>query len=110
MYGLYGLKHHTVEMLPCGYDSLWMLDGERLSKSYYQVSHAQIHKYTITPHDEVPERPNKWYFFEKRIVQGYQKLYFHVPNAHFSTPDHYPRSLRRTLRSGIHFSAKAGRK
>merc|ERR1711981_136084 len=41
----------------------------------------QIHKYTNTAHDEVPERPNMWYIFEKRIVQGYQKLYSHVPNA-----------------------------
>ena len=30
-------------------------------------------KYTNTAYDEVPERPNKWYIFEKRIVQGYQK-------------------------------------
>merc|ERR1711974_214037 len=44
---------------------------------------AQIHKYkyTNTAYDEVPERPKKWYIFEKRIVQGYQKLYSHVPNA-----------------------------
>ena len=41
----------------------------------------QIHKYTNTAYDEVPERPNMWYIFEKRIVQGYQKLYSHVPNA-----------------------------
>ena len=33
----------------------------------------QIHKYTNTSYDEVPERPNMWYIFEKRIVQGYQK-------------------------------------
>ena len=30
-------------------------------------------KYTNTAYDEVPERPNKWYIFEKKIVQGYQK-------------------------------------
>ena len=30
-------------------------------------------KYTNTAYDEVPERPNKWYIFEKRIVQEYQK-------------------------------------
>ena len=29
----------------------------------------------------VPERPNIWHMFEKRIVQGYQKLYSHVSNA-----------------------------
>ena len=31
--------------------------------------------------DEVPKRPNMWYIFEKRIVQGYRKLYSHMPNA-----------------------------
>ena len=41
----------------------------------------KIHKYTNTANDEVPERPNMWYIFEKRIVQGYQKLYPHVPNT-----------------------------
>ena len=34
-------------------------------------TNTQIHKYTITSYDEVPERPNMWYIFEKRIVQGY---------------------------------------
>ena len=29
----------------------------------------------------MPERPNMWNIFEKRIVQGYQKLYSHVSNA-----------------------------
>ena len=29
----------------------------------------------------MPERPNMWHIFEKRIVQGYQKWYSHVPNA-----------------------------
>ena len=28
----------------------------------------------------MPERPNMWYIFETRIVQGYQKLYSHLPN------------------------------
>merc|ERR1711974_361143 len=40
-----------------------------------------IHKYTNTAYDEVPERPNMWHIFEKRIFQGYQKLYSHVLNA-----------------------------
>ena len=44
-------------------------------------SNTQIHKYTNTAYDEMPERPNMWYIFEKRIVQGYQKLYSHVSNA-----------------------------
>ena len=30
-------------------------------------------------YDQVLERPNMWYIFEKRIVQGYQKLYYKVP-------------------------------
>ena len=46
-----------------------------------KIQNTQIHKYTNTAYDEVPERPNMWYIFEKRIVQGYQKLYSHVPNA-----------------------------
>ena len=41
----------------------------------------QIHKYTNTAYDEVPERPNMQYILKKRIVQGYQKLYSHVSNA-----------------------------
>ena len=41
----------------------------------------KIHKYTNTAYDEVPERPNMWYIFEKGIAQGFQKLYFHVSNA-----------------------------
>ena len=47
----------------------------------YKNTNSQIHKYTNTAYEEVPERPNMWYIFEKRIVQGYQRLYFHVPNA-----------------------------
>ena len=38
----------------------------------------QIHKYKNTAYDEVPERLNMWYIFEKRIVQGYQTLYSHT--------------------------------
>ena len=44
-------------------------------------TNTQIHKYTNPAYDKVPERPNMWYIFEKRIVQGYQKLYLHVPNT-----------------------------
>ena len=29
----------------------------------------------------MPERPNMWYIYEKRIVQGFQKLYSHMPNS-----------------------------
>ena len=38
-------------------------------------------KYTNTEYYKVPETPNMWYISEKRIVQGYQKLYPHVPNT-----------------------------
>ena len=50
-------------------------------KRKYKNTSTQIHKHTNTAYDEVPEKPNMWYIFEKRIVQGYQKLYSHVPNA-----------------------------
>ena len=39
----------------------------------YKNPITQIHKYTNTAYGKVPERPNMWYIFEKRIVQGYQK-------------------------------------
>ena len=39
----------------------------------FKYKKKQIHKYTNTAYGEVPERPNMWYIFEKRIVQGYQK-------------------------------------
>ena len=51
------------------------------------MSNAQIQKYkytnckyTNTAYDKVPERPNMCHIFIKRIVEGYQKLYFHVSN------------------------------
>ena len=37
----------------------------------------QKYKYTNTSYDEVTERPNMRYIFEKGIVQGYQKWYPH---------------------------------
>ena len=46
-----------------------------------QIQKKQIHKYINTAYDKVPERPNMWYIFEKKIVQGYQKSYFYVLNA-----------------------------
>ena len=46
-----------------------------------QNTHTQIHKYTNTAYDKVPERPNMWHIFEKRIVQGHQKSYSHVSNT-----------------------------
>ena len=33
-------------------------------------------KYTNTAYGEVAERPNMWYIFEKRIVQGFKKIIF----------------------------------
>merc|ERR1712055_372381 len=62
------------------------MGGPRISKLILPSvsctnTQIQIHKYTNTAYDEVPERPNMWYIFEKRIVQGYQKSYSHVSNA-----------------------------
>ena len=49
------------------------------------VKHAntkiQKHKYTNTAYNEVPETPNMWHIFEKKIIQGYQKLYSDVSNT-----------------------------
>ena len=47
-------------------------------KNYLSMCQTRKYKYTNTAYDEVPERPNMWHIFEKRIVQGYQKLYSHV--------------------------------
>jgi len=47
----------------------------------YTNTNTQIHKYANTAYDKVPERPNMWYIFEKRIVQGYEKWYSHVSNT-----------------------------
>ena len=52
-----------------------------MPKAQIQKYKYKIHKYTNTAYGEVPKRPSMWYIFEKRIVQGYQKLYFHVPKA-----------------------------
>ena len=49
-------------------------NGTLMCKTHkYKKYNYKIHKYTNTAYDEVPERPNMWYIFEKRIVQGYQK-------------------------------------
>ena len=39
----------------------------------HKNTNTKIHKYTNTVYDKVPERPNKWHIFEKRVVQGYQR-------------------------------------
>ena len=39
-------------------------------KRKYKNTNTQIHKYTNTAYEKVPDRPNMWYIFEKRIVQG----------------------------------------
>ena len=44
----------------------------------YKNTNTQIYKYTNTAYGKVPERPNVWHIFEKRIFQGYQKLYSHT--------------------------------
>ena len=42
-----------------------MVQGHQ--KLYSHVPNTQIHKCTNTAYDQVPERPNMWYIFEKRI-------------------------------------------
>ena len=37
-----------------------------------QMRKYKKYKYTNTAYDEVPDRPNMGYNFEKRIVQGYK--------------------------------------
>ena len=38
----------------------------------YKKYKYKIHKCTNTAYGEVPERPNMWYIFEKRIIQWYK--------------------------------------
>ena len=54
----------------------------------------QIHKYTNTAYDKVPDRPNMWYIFEKRIVQRYQKWYSHVSNAQIQKSNYTNTQIR----------------
>ena len=82
----------------------------------YKYTNTQTHKYTNTAYDKVPERPNMWYIFEKRIVQVYKiiKLYkiifpcgksantqigFNIRIHFFSTDLVHPKSL---LLANIH--------
>ena len=39
---------------------------------YILMTDTQIHKYTNTVIDKVPQSPNMWYISEKRILQGCQ--------------------------------------
>ena len=64
----------------------WKEDCSRVSKMILSCvkranTQIQIHKYTNRAYHKVPEIPNMWYIFEKRIVQRYQKWYSHVSNA-----------------------------
>ena len=52
----------------------------------YANAKIQIYKYTNAAYYELPETPNMCHILEKRIVQGYQKLYFHVSNM--QTPNY----------------------
>ena len=77
------------------------------TKNYIPM--CQMHKYTNTAYDKVSERPNMWYIFEKRIVQGYQKLYSYVPNAQIkkckytNTQIHYMTKCQKDPTFGIFF-------
>ena len=42
----------------------------------YTNTQIQIHKYTNTACNEVPEMPNMCYIYEKPRVQGHQKMIF----------------------------------
>ena len=58
----------------------WKAKGPRTSKMIfwtvrYTNTQIQIHKYTNTACDEVPEIPNMCYIFEKPRVQGHQTWY-----------------------------------
>ena len=48
--------------------------------SVCQTIHNTNTKYTNTTYNEVPETPNLWHIFEKRIIQGYHKWYSHISN------------------------------
>ena len=67
---LYDVLDHTNHTFS---ESSWSRDIKTdISKCLmhkYTNTNTQIHKYSI--YDEVPERPNMWYIFQKRIVQGY---------------------------------------
>ena len=39
----------------------------------YKNTNMQICKYTNTAYDEMPQRPNIWHIFGKRIVEDYKK-------------------------------------
>ena len=55
----------------------------------------QIYKYTNAAYYELPETPNMCHILEKRIVQGYQKLYFHVSNM--QTPNYKIQNTKYTI-------------
>ena len=52
----------------------------------------------------MPERPNMWYIFEKRIVQGYEKWYSHVSNTQIQKYKYkiHKYSIRRSARKTQH--------
>ena len=52
-----------------------------MSNTQIQKYKYKIHKYTNTAYDEVPKRPDMWYIFEKRNVQGYQFKLYTGPNV-----------------------------
>ena len=64
----------------------WKAKGPRTSKMIfwtvrYTNTQIQIHKYTNTACDEVPEIPNMCYIFEKPRVQGHQTWYSGLSNT-----------------------------
>ena len=63
-------------------NSIPMCQKRKYKNTKYKYTKIhKIHKYINTAYDELPERPNMWYIFEERIVQGCQKLYSHVSST-----------------------------
>ena len=61
-------------MLPCQ-KTIAIPSWSKIDHRYaLDITKCLNHKFTntcYTAHDKVSERPNMWYNFEKRIIQGY---------------------------------------
>ena len=64
------------------------------------VCKTHKYKYTNTAYEKVPERPNMWYIFEKRIVEGYEKGYSCVSNAQIQIHKYTNAQSARNMWSG----------
>ena len=85
----------------------WRGGCARLTKIIFPcVKHAntkiQIHTYKNTAYDQVPETPNMWHIFEKRIVQGYQKWHFHVSDMQIQKYKYTNTQIHKYTNTQIH--------